>query len=121
MAVSLNEMRLIFFILMFCWWGCTPFATYEQLSEEAEITGDNTKVEKFEAIAEKAEAHYHNRDVCIGSGTSSNLMWTCSSIVKEQIPKPNWDLDQKVRAYKKDHLNCGCVNRDQQIRALKGY
>jgi len=95
--------------------GCAPTPTYEQLSDEAEITGDNTKVEKFEATAYKAEQHYLNRSRC---DAAPGLMWFCDSMFRERKPDPTWNIDELVKAYKRDHRSCGCTNKDIQLQEI---
>lgn len=107
--------RLATLIITLLLVGCAPVLTYDELSEEARITGDNTKVEKFEAMARKAELHYQNKARC---NASSGLLWYCDGSFREREFDPTWSLDELVKNYRRDHMSCSCVNKARQLEEL---
>jgi len=107
--------RLAAFALILLLVSCAPVQTYDELSEEARVTGDNTKVEKFEANVHKAEIYYQNRAQC---NASHETMWYCDGF-RERKPRSTWSLEQMVRGYKLDHSQCSCVNTERQLREIR--
>ena len=94
--------------------GCAPIQTYEEISDEAEITGDNTKLEKFEAIAKKAYEFRENKAHCM---LSDEHVWLCSDAPMRNR-KDAETVDEIVRHYRRYHHYCGCARRDDLWRNL---
>jgi hypothetical protein len=86
--------------------ACASPTTYQQLNEEAERTGDYSKVEAFEETVDKATMYYAYKDLCLAD---YNHLWYCTAPVsRRRIPK-NETIDQFVRRYKREHLSCNCL------------
>ncbi len=106
--------------------ACAPLVTYEELSAEAELTGDKTKLEKFEDRADKAAIHFEHKAIC---EQNRNTAWHCShgTPVKERRKnRPPKSIEVTVRDYRKEKFaRCGCVSRealrDAFDRARRGW
>ena len=102
-----------YFLLLFLV-GCAPVQTYEEISDEAVITGDNTKLEKFEQIAERA---YRFREQEYACETSKDVVWMCSESSRRGKAEPE-TIDEIVRHYRRYHLYCNCVRVNDLWREL---
>ncbi len=104
---------LLWLLLSLVMPACAPMMTYEELSAEAELTGDNTKLERFERQAEEAELHFKNKAACLAS---HRAFWYCSQgsgVKKERRNQPPKSIEQIVRDYRKERdAHCGCASRD---------
>ena len=113
-------LALLWLLLSLILPACAPMMTYEELSAEAELTGDNTKLERFELQAEKAQAHFQNKAACM---RASGVIWYCSHGAgakerrRNQLPK---SIEQIVRDYRTDKFaGCGCVSHSAMRRAMR--
>ena len=102
--------------------ACGPMMTYEELSAEAERTGDNTKLERFERQVEKAEAHFKNKALC---SKTSGVLWYCSrgaSVKPQRRNQPPKSIEAIVRDYRTEKFaGCGCVTASALRQILRGY
>lgn len=106
---------LILLLLLFSLLGCqSNYQTYEEMSDEAEITGDHTKEEAFEEKAKRAEKFFEWRESCIAQ---SDLVWACSVPLSKH--RPIKDIDAMVREHRRLKYECKCMTRDSLRRMLE--
>lgn len=95
---------------------------YEQLEAEAKITGDNSKLDRFEREAEKAIQFFDYKRECM---SSKGTVWYCSngaasSQSKNKIPTTG----RIIKDYRKEKFAaCGCATAREirEIMRRSGY
>lgn len=115
-------MKTFIFITIFLLAGCVPYMTHEEMEEAHEIA--ETKEERdalmkrilvFEANWEKAILYFEEKREC---AALREYNWFCYNVyVTEERRIKN--VDGLVRAYKREHLGCGCVNTKSMENAFR--
>ncbi len=81
---------------------------YDRLYIKAEATGDWSRVEKYEADAEKAEAWEQHKAAC---NETNGYVWFCMRHGGlTRAPK------DPVQAYRRERGECACVSRSELRR-----
>ena len=96
--------------------ACTPVMTYEELEADATLTGDSTRLDKFEATVKQADAYYENKYLC---KRSRDHVWFCSASTmasRRMERNESKNIDEYVRKYRHERQACGCMSRE----ALRG-
>ena len=96
-------------IICFCISGCASTKqTYEELTDEAAITKDYTKVEAFEASVIKAESYFQVKRWC---AATKECIWLCIHHgVKPWRPRNQEypiGIDQLVKWWRQERMSCG--------------
>ena len=97
--------------------ACAGPMTYEQLEAEAEITGDDTKLKKFEADADAAAQWFEFKTEC----TTAKMVWFCKrgASASRRGSRP-MSTEQLVRAYRREWAaGCGCATPGQMRELMK--
>lgn len=99
---------LLYLLLSLFLPGCAPYQTYEELEAEAQITGDNTKLEKRDAEAESAADFFVNKQQCL---ETNGLVWMCKrGAVKDRRMRKDAGIDDLIRAHRREWAaGCGCI------------
>jgi hypothetical protein len=115
-------MKYTAFIIIFFIAGCVPYMTYEEMEEAHEIA--ETKEEKdalmikirtFEDNWEKSIIFFENKRAC---HAKLETTWYCAD-TKSTAERRIRNVDALVRVYKRERLDCGCVNSKRALEALR--
>lgn len=109
------------FLLMTFIAGCAPHMTYEEMEDAHEIAETQEekdelmkKIRTFEDNWEKAILFFENKRAC---NQAEDTNWYCSDTTATPERKIR-NVDALVRVYKRERLDCGCVNTQRMIDAL---
>ena len=96
--------------------------TYEEMEEAHEIAETQEekdalrkRIDTFEVNWEKAILYFEQKRVC---SQTKDWNWYCNDIrstEERRIKNP----DRLVRVYKRERLDCGCVNSKRALEALR--
>ena len=97
-----------------------PRVTYEQLSLEAELTGDTTKLDKFEAKADKAALFFEHKRLCLLEHKS---LWFCPhGMASKRHGRKEPTIEQLIRMHRiEKDARCGCVTNAQMHEVFRFY
>lgn len=106
---------------MFFITGCVPYMTYYEMEDALEIAETQEekdvlrkKIDKFEEDAESARLYFDRKRACT-AGT--DVTWYCDDVLSVEERRIR-DLDGLVRAYRREHHQCGCVKTHALVDAL---
>ena len=106
--------------------GCAPYphVKYSDMDEviEAAPTIEEKKYyeklrDRFEKDAERAERFYEGKFNC---EPNNDTVWVCALRPRDLERHPFKDLDDMVRAYRRENIECGCVNTEEMMRGIFG-
>lgn len=110
--IGKSGILFLLYLLLSLLLGCAPYQTYDELEAEAKVTGDNSKLEKRDALAEVANEYFANKRRCM---QAQGLAWVCTSVYGAANPdprreKPVKDIDDLLKRYRRERGNgCGCA------------
>ena len=80
--------------------------SYAEMEAEAEITGDNTKLEAFDVQADKAAMFFAHKRQCM---STNGLIWFCKRGHASTRHRKPASIEQLVRDYRREKASgCGC-------------
>ncbi len=101
--------------------GCAPYMTYHEMEDAHEIAETQEekdvlrkKIDKFEMDAENARLYFDRKNAC---KVGTEVTWYCDNVLSVEERKIR-SLDGLVRAYRREHKECGCVKIQRLMDAL---
>ena len=94
--------------------GCGGAPTYDELNAEAELTGDRTKVDAYEALLIRADMFMEVRSACKANGAGWH--WQCQGRGYKKIPERQVLNDRQIiRIYRNERVSCWCTNQRYKL------
>ncbi len=109
-----KTLLLLWLLLSLILPACQPYMTYEEIEADAKITGDTTRLDKFEDRVVEMEAYYTNKARCF---MSRQHLWSCDNFRDTRRNPKN--LDEQMKLYIREHLHCGCTTPAAMQRKLE--
>ena len=96
--------------------ACAPSMTYEEIEAEAILTGDTTKLDKYEARVDAAIVHFEHKAAC----QAADMSWFCPHGAGAKERRTQRDIKKLLRDYRTEKFSrCGCITNAQMRQIFK--